>query len=141
MTDGSTKFIVNDQRNLLILHPDTLITSTQIAEIVHCVRKAVIDDRIKRAGDTNIAAQLGIMMHELIQTALKKADYSESFLEQEMERIVADKIETLYFLGQTEETARSHLRELITSFRSWAEDYLTDLPVSSQRDFTNHNVS
>lgn len=128
--DGALKWIVNDTRNFLILHPDTLISSTQIAEIVNCVRKAVVDDRIKRAGDFNMAALLGTMMHELIQSSLKQGDLSDEFIARETVRIVADRIEQLYFLGQNEEVAKNHLADLTRSYKQWAASYLAEYPVS-----------
>jgi DNA replication ATP-dependent helicase Dna2 len=128
--DGSIKWVVSDERNFLILHPDTLISSTQIAEIVNCVRKAVLDDRIKRAGDSSVAALFGTMMHEVIQTSLRQADFADDFLARETDRVVADRIEQLYFLGQTEATAKAHLAELTTAYKEWAANYLAEYPVS-----------
>ncbi|KAI9016007.1 DNA replication factor Dna2-domain-containing protein [Hyaloraphidium curvatum] len=92
------------------------------------MRKAVIDDRIKRAGDSNVAALFGTMMHEIIQTSLRAADYSDDFLSRETDRVVADKIEQLYFLGQSEDAATAHLAQLTQSYKEWAGTYLTDFP-------------
>uniref|UniRef100_A0A915MY03 DNA replication ATP-dependent helicase/nuclease DNA2 n=1 Tax=Meloidogyne javanica TaxID=6303 RepID=A0A915MY03_MELJA len=54
---------------LLIVEPDTLISSTQLSQAHYCPRKAMFQDRF-RSTDTTIAMTVGTIAHELFQIAL-----------------------------------------------------------------------
>lgn len=54
---------------LLVLHPDTLISSTSITAALRCPRQAMLQDR--GIGAPSRAALLGNLMHALVQSALQ----------------------------------------------------------------------
>uniref|UniRef100_A0A1I8BE57 DNA replication ATP-dependent helicase/nuclease DNA2 n=1 Tax=Meloidogyne hapla TaxID=6305 RepID=A0A1I8BE57_MELHA len=59
----------NSCGGLLIIEPETLISSTQLAQAHYCPRKAMFQDRF-RTTDTTIAMTVGTIAHELFQIAL-----------------------------------------------------------------------
>ncbi|KAF7638974.1 Dna2 domain-containing protein [Meloidogyne graminicola] len=54
---------------LLIIEPETLISSTQLAQSHYCPRKAMFQDRF-RTEETTVAMTVGTVAHELFQIAL-----------------------------------------------------------------------
>lgn len=69
--------IVDDAQNLLVLHPDTLVSGTAVADSFVCLRKSVISGRNPRglgaAGVVSKAALQGSMIHDLFQAILVQA--------------------------------------------------------------------
>lgn len=68
---------VDDAQNLLVLHPDTLVSGTAVADSFVCLRKSVLSGRNPRglgvAGVVSKAALQGSMIHNLFQAILVQA--------------------------------------------------------------------
>ncbi|PTB76253.1 Dna2-domain-containing protein, partial [Trichoderma longibrachiatum ATCC 18648] len=62
--------IVDDAQNLLILHPDQLISATVVADSFGCMRRAVLQDRVKATSEASPPLVYGTMLHEIFQEAL-----------------------------------------------------------------------
>ena len=45
--DHQGQCIVDDSQNMVILHPDHLISATVIGDAITCLRRAVLQDRVK----------------------------------------------------------------------------------------------
>lgn len=59
--------------NLLILHPDTLVTATAVCDVPTCVRKPLIKQRINGTGAVDKMSEavvMGNMLHEVLQACL-----------------------------------------------------------------------
>ncbi|SNX86387.1 related to DNA2 - DNA helicase [Melanopsichium pennsylvanicum] len=69
--------------NLLVVHPDVLVPATKVADVASCIRKPVVQDRLKGASDVSVSLVMGNMLHELLQaclTASPTAQTSQSSL-------------------------------------------------------------
>ncbi|KAI3491157.1 hypothetical protein L1887_44555 [Cichorium endivia] len=60
----------NAPDNLLVVHPDVLVPATKVADVASCIRKPVVQDRLRGASDTTISLVMGNMLHELLQACL-----------------------------------------------------------------------
>ncbi|GAK67711.1 DNA replication helicase DNA2 [Moesziomyces antarcticus] len=56
--------------NLLVVHPDVLVPATKVADVASCIRKPVVQDRLRGASDTTVSLVMGNMLHELLQACL-----------------------------------------------------------------------
>ncbi|SPO23950.1 related to DNA2 - DNA helicase [Ustilago trichophora] len=56
--------------NLLVVHPDVLVPATKVADVASCIRKPVVQDRLRGASDMSISLVMGNMLHELLQACL-----------------------------------------------------------------------
>lgn len=59
--------------NLLILHPDILVTATAVCDVPTCVRKPLVRQRINGTGASDKMSEalvLGCMLHEVLQACL-----------------------------------------------------------------------
>lgn len=56
--------------NLLVLHPDVLVPATKVADVAMCMRKPLIQDRLRGTSDTTPALVRGSMLHEVLQACL-----------------------------------------------------------------------
>ncbi|SPO24247.1 related to DNA2 - DNA helicase [Ustilago trichophora] len=64
--------------NLLVVHPDVLVTATKVADVASCIRKPVVQDRLRGASDMSISLVMGNMLHELLQACLTASSPAQS---------------------------------------------------------------
>lgn len=59
--------------NLLVLHPDTLVTATAVCDVPTCVRKPLVKQRVHGTGAVDHMGEaivMGNMLHEVLQACL-----------------------------------------------------------------------
>lgn len=61
-------------QHLLVLHPDTIISASNLASVASCMRRPMLQERIKTASDTTFSAVFGNMVHGLLQACLVGSD-------------------------------------------------------------------
>jgi DNA replication ATP-dependent helicase/nuclease Dna2 len=113
---------------ILILHPDTLISITHVADSFKCVRRAVLQDRIKVTGQVSKPLVYGSIIHELFQEAISKMDFSTSHLESLVDGLVVRHVEQLYCMSISPFQATFDLREKIPLLQSWAQLFIAAEP-------------
>ncbi|KAK9768425.1 DNA replication endonuclease-helicase Dna2 [Basidiobolus ranarum] len=144
--DEENRCYVDNENNLLILHPDCLISSTHLADSFVCLRKSVLQDRIRETGDTNSALIYGLLLHVLLQRVMSDNDFSTPKLLSEIQTLIIYAIEELYSVGETEETAMEHLKEMIPLIQEWASKYISSRPkpeglVAQHRSVTGEKLN
>ncbi|TKY88582.1 hypothetical protein EX895_002571 [Sporisorium graminicola] len=56
--------------NLLVVHPDILVPATKVADVASCIRRPVVQDRLRGASDVTLSLVMGNMLHEVLQACL-----------------------------------------------------------------------
>ncbi|URE05997.1 DNA replication factor Dna2 [Musa troglodytarum] len=79
--DGMGRCIVDHAKNLIIVHPDILVSGTRVASSFTCSRRAVLDERLK-SSEHSSAALLGTLLHQIFQAGLLNEFPSRQFLEE-----------------------------------------------------------
>jgi CRISPR/Cas system-associated exonuclease Cas4 (RecB family) len=133
--------VVDNEQNLLIIHPDTLISSTAVSDSFICVRRAVLRDRIRDTADYNEALVHGEILHKLFQSLIPGGDFSFDHVRAEMRRIVMASVEELYAIDQSEEKVLLILERYIPGMQAWAATYLTAEPTSHASVVTDRGPS
>ena len=64
---SNNRVVVNNNRGLVIVHPDVLISPTKVAESRSCLRRVVLTDRIRSFGDLSAPAVMGNLKHAYIE--------------------------------------------------------------------------
>ena len=128
-TDSIT--IDNACSNLIVLHPDTLISSTHVADSFECPRKSILQGRV-RAGNVSSKAMVhGKLLHELLQRGLKSGDFSKDAIRREIDDIIKESIEDLYTIGEDETAAKKALLEHVETLHAWSSVYFGRAPKAS----------
>lgn len=120
--------IIDNDHNILILHPDQLISATVVADSFSCMRRAVLQDRVKATSEASPPLVYGTLLHEIFQEALLANNWNQAFLNDVIDRTMKKHIEDLYTIKVSFTDAREHLASKMPEVRGWAERFVSSLP-------------
>ncbi|RFU35334.1 hypothetical protein B7463_g965, partial [Scytalidium lignicola] len=126
--DSQGKCIIDDNHNLLILHPDHLISSTQLADSFGCTRRAVLQDRVKATSESSPPLVYGTILHEIFQAAMLANRWDLAWLTQTIEEIALRHVEDLYTIKLQIPQAVEYLRSKMGELQAWAELFVSSQP-------------
>ncbi|KAL5598601.1 hypothetical protein BROUX41_003473 [Berkeleyomyces rouxiae] len=132
------KCVVDMEQNYFILEPDHLVSITTLADSFTCMRKAVLQDRVRATGALGKPLVYGTILHEIFQTALMKMDFSPEFLKGVIEETVGTHIEELFAIKIEPHTAMEEIRGKMASMRSWADNFISPVPKASAKVLGMH---
>ncbi|KAL1644659.1 DNA replication endonuclease-helicase Dna2 [Diplodia intermedia] len=121
---------VDDEHNMVILHPDHLISATTVGDSFSCMRKAVLQDRVKATSDANESAMIGTILHEIFQEALKTNRWDHEWLLDLIQRTIPRKFETILEIGITVEHVIDRLVSKLPHIQAWAKIFIKAYPGS-----------
>ncbi|ONK72257.1 uncharacterized protein A4U43_C04F17470 [Asparagus officinalis] len=116
--DNQGKCVIDHDNNLLIIHPDILVSGTRVASSFNCPRRAVLDERLK-CSEHSVAALIGTLLHQIFQAGLVKDSPTRHFLEEYAGTVLHNSIENLYACGASETDVYSTLTEAIPKILNW----------------------
>lgn len=126
--DATGQCIVNDSQNMMILHPDHLISATVVADAVSCQRRAVLQDRVKAIGELGKPQVFGVIFHEIFQEALKANQWDLDSLRALVENVMGRHIEELYVIHMSVAEAVGYVIDKIPILKAWADSFLRAKP-------------
>ncbi|EFX01003.1 DNA replication helicase [Grosmannia clavigera kw1407] len=130
--DGQTRTcVVDNEHNMLILHPDQLVSATVVADSFTCTRRAVLQDRVKATSEPTPALVYGTVLHEIFQDALMANRWDGAFLAATVDRAIEKHLEKLYTIRVQAAAAREHLLTQTRELQGWADTFLATTPKTS----------
>ncbi|KAK4126993.1 Dna2-domain-containing protein [Parathielavia appendiculata] len=126
--EPSGRCIIDNTHNILILHPDQLISSTVVADSFTCMRRAVLQDRVKATSQATEALVYGTVLHEVFQEAMMENNWDLGFLEAVISRTLRKHLEDLYVIKVSLEDAQSRVLSKMPELRSWARAFVAASP-------------
>ena len=126
--DQNGQCIVDDMRNMLILHPDHLISSTVVGDSFGCTRRAVLQDRVKATSDSNASLVYGTILHEVFQGAMLANRWDSQWLHELIENTAARHLQDLYTIKLQVSQAVEYLQSKMRELQSWAEVFVSSQP-------------
>lgn len=130
----SGAWFVNDKQNILILHPDTLISSTTVADSFHCIRKAVLADRVKSTNDKNEYMVYGSLLHETFQHALATNDFTTETFTAFIDTLVHRFMDDLYLIKTDIAQAKTYLESKIPLIQAFQKAFIGKWPRTAAED-------
>lgn len=125
------QILINDEPTtpLLIVHPDHMLSATTVADSFDCVRKAVLQDRIKATGETSKAMVYGKILHEIFQQALSANKWDTPFLAELVKATVSNHVEGLWELGMNDTVlATEEITAKMGELAGWARVFVAEKP-------------
>lgn len=120
--------VVDDAQNLLILHPDQLVSATVVADSFGCTRRAVLQDRVKATSEASPPLVYGTMLHEIFQEALLANRFDLGYLSELIDKNIEKHIEDLYTIKMGIADAKEHLQSKMTELSYWAKSFVSSQP-------------
>ncbi|KAI9782713.1 MAG: Tripartite DNA replication factor [Geoglossum umbratile] len=120
--------IIDDAHNMLILHPDHLISATVVADSFTCPRRAVLQDRVKATGESSPPVVFGHILHEVFQEAMAANKWDSEALRGLIERVVSRHMEDIYNIQMEAMDAISYLTSRMPAVQAWAELFVVPNP-------------
>ncbi|XVF41374.1 hypothetical protein PTKIN_Ptkin01aG0275400 [Pterospermum kingtungense] len=116
--DDEGKCNVDRENNFLIIHPDILVSGTRVAASFSCLRRTVLDERL-RCNEHSTAALIGTLLHQIFQAGLVKESPTVHFLEEYARIVLQKNMESLYACGEHENEMYKTLTEAIPKLLNW----------------------
>ncbi|KEF53322.1 DNA replication ATP-dependent helicase Dna2 [Exophiala aquamarina CBS 119918] len=131
--DRTGQCVINDADNMIIIHPDHLISSTVVGDAFTCMRRAVLQDRVKATSAATTPQVYGYILHEVFGQALSLNKWDPSSLRDIIDRILPSFLESLYEIGVRTQDATEYLLSKTPEMMAWASVFVSD-------DFTGDSV-
>lgn len=126
--DHRGQCVVDDSHNLLIIHPDHLISATVVADSFSCTRRAVLQDRVKATTQLSEPTVYGSMLHEIFQEAMTANRWDTKWLTDMIGKVALRYLETLFEMNVELRVAVEHLQSKAVDIQAWAEVFVTSRP-------------
>ncbi|MCJ1311458.1 Tripartite DNA replication factor [Agyrium rufum] len=123
--------IVNDAKNILILHPDHLISATVVADSFTCVRRAVLQDRVKATSEPGEAQVYGQILHAVFQEAMTANNWDIEWLFTVVQKHATGFLEKLFEINVEYEFALNHLMSKMPELIAWANLFVRAEPLEN----------
>ncbi|KAF6760438.1 AAA domain-containing protein [Ephemerocybe angulata] len=119
---------ITSQSNLLILHPDILLTATALSNAPQCARKPLLSSLVRASNDISPALVWGNMLHEVMQNCLSEKRWEEEWINEQIEEVLLNGLGMLLALNVSIVTARTELRKRAIGLQIFKERYISDVP-------------
>lgn len=126
--EPSGRCIIDNDQHILVLHPDQLISATVVADSFSCMRRAVLQDRVKATSEASAPLVYGTLLHETFQEALLANNWDQGFLNEVIDRIMKKHVQDLYTIKVSFTDAREHMCSKMPEVRGWAERFISSYP-------------
>lgn len=128
--------LIDDTHNLLIWHPDTLVSSTTVADQLYCPRKTVLSKRLSMPGESSIPLLVGTIVHEIFQLCFLSGKFTQEYLEEALEVETKRRLLEIYTLGDIVEDLKTKIRQHFPYIRKWFSSYYrrapTEIPTNNR---------
>ncbi|KAL8748361.1 MAG: hypothetical protein Q9184_007361 [Pyrenodesmia sp. 2 TL-2023] len=123
--DGNGECIIDDRHNLLIVHPDNLVSATVVGDSFQCIRRAVLQDRVKATNDSSESQIYGHILHEIFQEAMKANRWDDEWLRNTIETIASRYLESFFEINLDPIRAVEQLVEKTIPLQIWAKTFVS----------------
>lgn len=126
--DSKGHCIIDEKENWLIVHPDHLISATVIADSFGCIRRAVLQDRVKATSSATEPLVYGHILHEVFQEGLKANKWDNEWLETTLILVCSRYLENLFEINIELPLAVSNLMAKSAGLQAWADIFVSSVP-------------
>ncbi|KAF5381699.1 hypothetical protein D9615_005608 [Tricholomella constricta] len=119
---------ITSKSNLLIHHPDLLLTATALSNAPQCRRKPILSNLVRSTSDTTPALVWGNMLHEVMQTCLSENRWETAWIHQKIDEVIVKGLNELIKIDVTIEQAKREVTARAKGLVAFSERYISDTP-------------
>jgi DNA replication ATP-dependent helicase Dna2 len=119
---------VTSRSNLLILHPDLLLTATALANAPECRRKPLLQNLVRSSSETSPALVWGNMLHEVMQACFSADRWEKSWIDERINEVILKGLNELIKIDIGIEQATRELSTRAQGLVDFSRKYLSDIP-------------
>ncbi|KAF9234817.1 Dna2-domain-containing protein [Melanogaster broomeanus] len=108
-------------KNLLIHHPDLLLTATALSNASQCRRKPLLSSLVRSTSDVTPALVWGNMLHEVMQTCLAAHQWDEKYVDALIDDVVLKNLTEIVKIGTDIDAAKRELMVRSKGLRVFSE--------------------
>ena len=125
---GTPAITISSKENLLIHHPDYLISSTTLSEGSVCRRKPLISTLVRTAPNIRPSSLWGHILHDVVETCLNENRWDDKFINDEIDDGVRESLLDLLRIGTTVEEATSEIKKRASGLKEFSKRYIGKKP-------------
>lgn len=119
---------ITSKANLLVLHPDLLLTATALSNATQCRRKPLLSTLVRSSSDTTPALVWGNMLHEVMQSCFTAGRWEESWMNEKIDEVIYKGLNELLKLDVSVEQAKREVKTRAKGLLVFSQKYLSDTP-------------
>ncbi|KAK4301412.1 hypothetical protein Pmani_026446 [Petrolisthes manimaculis] len=132
-------FTLDNNKGVLVVNPDFLVSGTSVVAGVFCRRKAVLNERFKGIDPPNQVMLIGSLVHELFQEVVKKKIHKYDELVSLVRRLMSGSkaVRDMYGLGLSHQNMYEEMTSFLPHIHTWSQKYLA---ASNSRTTGKHKL-
>lgn len=120
--------VVSSKQNLIVQHPDILMTATSIANALHCPRRSLLSLMVHSSSDKTPSLVWGNMLHEIMQRCLSTQRWDVSSIESFIDECTQKNLMELVQINVGVEEAKVEISKRAGGLRTFGERFLGEIP-------------
>ncbi|KAG6902436.1 hypothetical protein C0995_016615 [Termitomyces sp. Mi166 len=125
---------ITAKSNLLILHPDLLLTATALSNSPQCRRKPLLSNLVRSTSDTTPALVWGNLLHEVMQSCLCEDRWETIWVDEKIDEAILKSLNELVKIDVTIEEAKRESDAILANTRTSKQQGDSLLAVSELLD-------
>ncbi|KAF5357379.1 hypothetical protein D9758_005868 [Tetrapyrgos nigripes] len=121
---------ISSKCNLLILHPDLLLTATSLSTASQCRRRPLLSAMLRSSTDVSPAMVWGNMLHTVMQNCLSSGRWDERWIDEQINEVVRSNLLDLVRISVNVETAVAEVKARAKGVQTFFDRYMAGEPKS-----------
>lgn len=119
---------ISAKSNLLILHPDTLLTATSISNTTQCIRKPLLSLLLHSLSDVSPALVWGNILHDVMQKCLAARRWDDAYLEDLIDKGLRANLNELVKINMGIDEAKVEVQKRAKGLKSFGKRFIANEP-------------
>lgn len=125
---GQKTITVTSFKNLLIHHPDTLLTPSLLASAPNCQRRPLLTGLMRALSPPTPALVYGTVLHDVVQKCLQEKRWDASWLETRVDTALSTAFSDLVRAGVLVSVAKDEILHRAAGVETFGERYIGGYP-------------
>ncbi|THH11174.1 hypothetical protein EW146_g8137 [Bondarzewia mesenterica] len=126
--DHSPIIILTSSSNLLIHHPDLLLTPTALSSAPHCTRRPILTSLLRTTSPSTPVLVYGNILHDVFQQSLRSGRWDSRWIENKVDSALNASLGELFRVGVSVETARREILDRARGVSAFGKKYIGCTP-------------